>query len=71
MSLYDEYSTCKHVIGRYIVNYNIVPAKMFIESMTIMRKILGSSDDTYICYIFEVNITIINNIAYYINITKS
>ena len=40
--------------------------------MTIMGKILGSSNDTFFCHIFEVNITITNNIAYcVINITKT
>jgi len=39
--------------------------------MTIMRKILGLSDQIFICHIFEINITIINNITYCnINITE-
>ena len=36
-----------------------------------MRKILGLSGQIYICHIFEINITVINNIAYCnINITE-
>jgi len=54
---------------------NIVPTNvlliMSLKIMSIIRKILRSSDDTFICH-FEINITITNNIAYYnINITKT
>ena len=36
-----------------------------------MRKILGLSDQIFICHILEINITIINNITYCnINITE-
>jgi len=52
-----------------IVNYNIVPAKVLLvivegHDYMLMRKILGSSNDTFFCHIFEVNIIITNNIAY-------